>query len=72
MEAPATNCAEMRFIRVREAIAKTGLSKSSIYDLMAQGRFPQTIRLGGRTVAFVEAEINAWMAERVAARNLSA
>lgn len=72
MEAPTTNSAEMRFIRVREAVARTGLSKSSIYDLMAQGRFPQTIRLGGRSVAFVEAEIDTWMAERVAARNLSA
>ncbi len=41
----------LRFIRVREAIKKTGLSKSSIYDLMAQGQFPQTIRLGGRSVA---------------------
>ncbi|QQQ15648.1 MULTISPECIES: helix-turn-helix transcriptional regulator [Aeromonas] len=72
MEAPATNSAEMRFIRVREAVARTGLSKSSIYDLMAQGRFPQTIRLGGRTVAFIESEVDAWMAQRVAARNAAA
>jgi prophage regulatory protein len=35
----------LRFIRIREAIKKTGLSKSSIYDLMAQGHFPKTIRL---------------------------
>ncbi|WP_421335552.1 helix-turn-helix transcriptional regulator [Aeromonas veronii] len=59
----------MRFIRVREAIQKTGLSKSSIYDLMAQGQFPQTVRLGGRSVAFVEGEVDTWMAERIAARH---
>ncbi|MBL0521104.1 AlpA family transcriptional regulator [Aeromonas enteropelogenes] len=59
----------LRFIRVREAIKKTGLSKSSIYDLMARGQFPQTIHLGGRTVAFVESEVEHWMAERIAARN---
>lgn len=59
----------MRFIRVREAIQKTGLSKSSIYDLMAQGQFPQTVRLGGRSVAFVEGEVDAWMAQRIAARH---
>ena len=58
----------LRFIRVREAIRKTGLSKSSVYDLMAQGLFPQTVRLTGRSVAFIEAEIDAWMAERIAAR----
>lgn len=60
----------MRFIRVRETIQKTGLSKSSIYDLMAQGQFPQTVRLGGRSVAFVEGEVDAWMAQRIAARHV--
>jgi prophage regulatory protein len=64
-----TNPPTMRFIRVREAIEKTGLSKSSIYDLMAQGQFPQTVRLGGRSVAFVEGEVDAWMAQRIAARH---
>ncbi|WP_270804801.1 helix-turn-helix transcriptional regulator [Aeromonas sp. QDB66] len=63
---------ELRFIRIREAIKKTGLSKSSIYDLMAQGLFPQTVRLSCRSVAFIEAEIDAWMAERIAARNVAA
>lgn len=63
---------ELRFIRIREAIKKTGLSKSSIYDLMAQGHFPKTIRLGGRSVAFVEAEVDTWMVERIAARNVVA
>ncbi|MBP4059562.1 MULTISPECIES: AlpA family transcriptional regulator [unclassified Aeromonas] len=62
------NCPTTRFIRVREVIKKTGLSKSSVYDLMAQGLFPQTVRLTGRSVAFIEAEIDAWMAARIAAR----
>ncbi|WP_421239150.1 helix-turn-helix transcriptional regulator [Aeromonas enteropelogenes] len=59
---------ELRFMRVREVMEKTGLSKSSIYDLVARGKMPQKVRLG-RQVAFVETEIMAWMAERVAARN---
>lgn len=63
---------ELRFIRMREVTQKTGLSKSSIYDLMAQGLFPKTVNLGGRSVAFVEAEIDAWMAARIAARNVAA
>lgn len=63
---------ELRFIRMREATKKTGLSKSSIYDLMAQGLFPKTVNLGGRSVAFVEAEIDVWMAERITARNVAA
>lgn len=62
----------LRFVRMREATNKTGLSKSSIYDLMAQGLFPKTVKLGGgRSVAFIESELDLWMAERVAARNMA-
>ncbi len=57
-----------RLIRIREVMNKTGLSKSSVYDLMAQGLFPQTVRLGGRSVAFIEAEVDSWIAARIAAR----
>ncbi|MFQ2674712.1 helix-turn-helix transcriptional regulator [Aeromonas caviae] len=60
----------LRFIRVGEAVKKTGLSKSSIYDLMAQDLFPKTVRLGARSVAFIESEIDAWMVERIATRNV--
>jgi len=59
----------LRFIRVGEAVKKTGLSKSSIYDLMAQDLFPKTVRLGARSVAFIESEIDAWMVERITMRN---
>lgn len=59
----------LRFIRVGEAVKKTGLSKSSIYDLMAQNLFPKTVRLGARSVAFIESEIDAWMVERITTRN---
>ena len=58
-------------IRVREVCQRTGLSKSSIYDLMSQGSFPHTVRLGGRSVAFVESGIDEWIAERIAARNVA-
>ncbi|ARD39198.1 AlpA family transcriptional regulator [Edwardsiella ictaluri] len=57
-----------RFIRMREVIQRTGLSKSSIYDLMDKCLFPKTVRLGGRSVAFVESEIDEWMNSRVASR----
>ncbi|HGO9494554.1 MULTISPECIES: helix-turn-helix transcriptional regulator [Aeromonas] len=60
----------LRFIRVGEAVKKTGLSKSSIYDLMAQDLFPKTVRLGARSVAFIESEIDAWMVERITTRNI--
>lgn len=72
MEHLTTPTRPLCFARMREVCRRTGLSKSSIYDMMAQGRFPQTVRLGGRSVAFVEAEIDEWIAARIAARNVAA
>ncbi len=71
MNTPNTAAAvAYRLIRIREVMNKTGLSKSSVYDLMAQGLFPQTVRLSdtGRAVAFIEAEVDRWIAARIAAR----
>lgn len=59
----------MRFIRLKEVIHATGFGRSSIYNYMAEGRFPKTVSLGGRAVAWVESEITDWMLERVSGRN---
>jgi prophage regulatory protein len=48
----------------------TGLGRSSIYNYMAEGRFPKTVSLGGRAVAWVESDIELWMAEKVATRDV--
>lgn len=60
---------QIRFIRKKEVMHRTGLSSSSIYDLMAKGLFPQKITLaGGKSVAWLESEVLAFMQERIAAR----
>ncbi|PSU99260.1 AlpA family transcriptional regulator [Photobacterium kishitanii] len=59
----------MRFIRLKEVMYVTGLGRSSIYNYMAEGRFPKTVSLGGRAVAWVESEITDWMLERVSGRH---
>ncbi|HLR17263.1 MAG TPA: AlpA family transcriptional regulator [Alcanivoracaceae bacterium] len=57
------------FLGLREVINLTGLGKTSIYRYMAKGAFPQNVKLGGRTVAWVSTEIEQWMQERMEARN---
>jgi len=42
-----------------------GLSKSQIYKLMSEGRFPQRVRLTGRAVAWLEEQVIHWMSQRV-------
>jgi prophage regulatory protein len=43
---------------------RTGLRKSSVYAGMAAGTFPACVRLGARAVAWHEASIDRWIAER--------
>jgi prophage regulatory protein len=49
------------FLKIREVEQMTGLSRSSIYALMAKGEFPQNFSLGGsRSVAWSAAKILSW------------
>ena len=42
----------------------TGLSRSTIYDLMAKGTFPRPVRLTAKAVAWPESAIAEWLAQR--------
>jgi prophage regulatory protein len=54
------------FLRLPAVQARVGLSKSSIYARVQQGEFPSPVALGGRSVAWISAEIDAWIEERIA------
>ena len=57
----------VRFLRLPEVLARTGLSRSTIYVRLEQGRFPRPVSLGSRAVGWIEAEVDEWMRERIAA-----
>jgi prophage regulatory protein len=57
-----------RFMRRREVERRTGLARSTLYDRMAAGTFPKPIGIGGERVAWLQSEVEAWMAARIAAR----
>jgi prophage regulatory protein len=50
-------------------IRRTGSSSSDIYDGMKNGTFPRSVPIGRRTVGWVEDEVEAWIAERIAQRD---
>jgi predicted DNA-binding transcriptional regulator AlpA len=56
---------QTRLLRLPEVSAKTGLPRSTIYRKVAQGNFPRIRKLGERTSAFVESEIDEWILARV-------
>lgn len=61
------NSAPVRLIRLPEVRKRVGLSRATVYALMAQGKFPRQRQLAANCVAWVDKEIDAWMAERIAA-----
>ena len=54
-------------LRLPAVQARTGLSRSTIYLRISEGRFPAPISLGGRAVGWVEAEVNDWLNEQIVA-----
>lgn len=59
----------MKVIRLNEVINRTGLARSTIYKLMSEGAFPLPVKLLKRTVAWVEAEVDGWLLEKIANRD---
>jgi prophage regulatory protein len=52
-------------LRLPAVKARTGLSRSSIYLRVSQGRFPRPISLGERAIGWVEAEIDHWVEHQI-------
>ena len=53
-----------RLLTLRDVIAVTALSRSAVYALMAESRFPKPIRVGSRAVRWVEQEVLDFIASR--------
>lgn len=57
-----------KLIRFPEVERRTGFCRSWIYKLIAKGEFPVFVKTGGRAVAFVESEVDAWVTAQIHAR----
>lgn len=51
----------MRLIRLKEVMNLTALGRSSIYNKMKSGDFPQSVSLGDRAVAWIESDVLDWI-----------
>ncbi len=57
--------------RLPAVIARTGLSRSSIYKMIKEKQFPSPVLLGERAVGWFESDIDSWLESRVQASNLA-
>jgi prophage regulatory protein len=48
------------FVRLPAVLATTGLGRSTIYRLVAEGSFPSPVKLGRRAVAWRWTDIEQW------------
>ena len=53
------------FVLVPETVKLTGCPRSTILKYSRLGRFPQVIRLLGDRIAFVRADVEAWIETRL-------
>jgi prophage regulatory protein len=58
----------MKFLRIRQVMQLTGLSRMTIYRLERDGEFPKRRRLGQNSVAWLESDIAAWADTRPVAQ----
>ena len=53
-----------KLLTLRDVTALTALSRSTVYVMMAEYRFPKPIRIGNRAVRWVEQEMLDFIASR--------
>ena len=53
-----------RILRKEEVLRACGISKSTPYPMIPQGKFPRPVRLGQRSVGWKESEVEAWLQSR--------
>ena len=52
---------DFHFMRIKDVIEKTGISRSTIYLKISKEQFPKGVKLGERMIAWQSIDIDGWM-----------
>jgi prophage regulatory protein len=55
-------------LRLAQVIERTGLKKTTIYELQSEGQFPMRVKITAHAVGWIEHEVQAWLAGRASRR----
>ena len=59
-----------RVIKIKEVLDRTQVSRSQVYSLIAEGKFPKPIKLGGgRSSGWISSEVDQWIDDRILERD---
>lgn len=50
-----------RILRRKEVQDRTGLPRTTLYELIKDGRFPKPVPLYGRSVGWAESQVQQWI-----------
>ena len=64
-----TSCGPIHILRLAQVIERTGLKKTKIYELQSEGQFPMRVKITAHAVGWIEHEVQAWLAGRIAKSN---
>lgn len=51
-----------RLLRLPDVIRITGMGRNTVYTRIKEGTFPKQVKIGPKSVAWRQSEINQWMA----------
>jgi prophage regulatory protein len=50
-----------KFIKIKDILAHVPVSRAQLYIMIAEGKFPKQVKLGGYGAFWVEEEVEAWI-----------
>jgi prophage regulatory protein len=51
-----------KILRLNEVLEMTGLSRTTIWRLMKEGKFPKSKKISAHTIGFLSTDIENWLA----------
>ncbi len=64
LHAPGFSVRGLRILRVREVVARTGLSRSTLWRLEQKGHFPARRQISAGAVGWLESDVENFLASR--------
>lgn len=52
-------------LRLPEVLSRTGLSRSTIYEMIRRYEFPRQISLGARAIGWSDQDVGIWIEEKI-------
>jgi len=54
-----------KILRLPIVLDRTGLSRSTVYQRVSEGKFPRPVSLGARAVGWIETEVEEWISRQI-------